>query len=322
MNFILKSFGELSREEIASLKQNDLFKKSQANWKYSEGNITYNFEYFGDNYQNKSFVAFVGNTVAAYAFIAMEREVSFFNMPIDVYIDKSQVSKKLSSLILEYLRKLANGNLIRLYYNPFLAYQIGSTDEMKFSSREEFSYKIDLDQSLQEIRGGFRKSYKSLVNSCIKRIEYLYVDKRNPDNGAFNEFREFHAKTAGKLTRSLRSWELQRELISNGDAFLINGYYQNKLVSSSYFLGTKEIYYGVAVYDREMMSQNISLGHGSIYKAIEYLKDLGAKSLNLGYWETDTELTEKEQHIQNFKRGFTISLNVKNILIIKNEVQG
>jgi FemAB family protein len=176
---------------------------------------------------------------------------------------------------------------------------------------------VDLKLSLEEIRLGFRKSYKPLVNKALR--EYDITVCQENIGCLFEEFRLLHLHVAGKQTRSLKSWKVQQELIENNEAFLVTVRDHGTLVGAGFFTYTRDIgSYSVGVYKRELHDKPI--GHGVQIKAIEYLKSKGCKKYYIGQKMTpldENPPTDKEISISHFKEGFASLVQVHPHLEIK-----
>jgi lipid II:glycine glycyltransferase (peptidoglycan interpeptide bridge formation enzyme) len=78
---------------------------------------------------------------------------------------------------------------------------------------------------------------------------------------------------------------------------------EKKLVAGNLFIcGNEEAYYGVGVYDKELMEKNIPVSHYGIFHSILYAKKTGMKYVNMN----KINITEdpKVNAISFFKRGF------------------
>lgn len=317
MNFILKKISELNDSEKDNFFQSGYFKKNTGSWKYSPININYYHEYFGPSFNNNSFVIYAGKEIVAFSLIYMDEVVSFFNMPIDININPLCQTKKIIFLINEYLLSLCKSeSQICIYFNDLLFYEFYAREDLKFDLKKEYNYYIDLSHDINTIKSNFRKSYKSLVNWSLKNVEYRIVNKELYDQSEFNSFKDFHFFVSGHTTRSEKSWELQAEMVKNNDAVLINGYFKSKLVSSSFNLINDDAYYGVGVYDRNLMAEGFGIAHGSLFMAIQYLKEIGINKYYLGIWDENQTLNEKDKNIIIFKRGLTNTLSIKNLIVV------
>ena len=165
----------------------------------------------------------------------------------------------------------------------------------------KYQLAIDLRKSIEDIRLGFRKSYKPLVNKALKEWQIEVCDKDHDQ--IFEEFRLLHLEAAGKETRSRESWTIQKEQIKNKEAFLVTVRDESKLIGAGFFNYTRDMgMYSVAAYKRELFDRPI--GHAVQMIAIEKLKELGCKTYYLGQKATSGLSTEKEISISHFKEGF------------------
>ena len=174
------------------------------------------------------------------------------------------------------------------------------------SSRDFLTYQlaIDLNQTIEEIRLDFRKSYKPLVNKALR--EWKVDVCRSDDEKIFEEFKLLHIKEAGRQTRSDESWNIQRNQIMNNEAFLVTVRDEKDLIGGGFFTHTKDIgMYSVAAYNRNLFDKPI--GHAVQMIAIERLKEIGCSSYQLGQKSThlsSSNVTDKELSISHFKEGF------------------
>ncbi|TYQ25761.1 FemAB family protein [Pseudanabaena sp. UWO310] len=169
---------------------------------------------------------------------------------------------------------------------------------------------LDISPHINDIKSGFRKSYKSLVSvgTRLWSIELL----ENSNTTVWDEFRNLHLQVSGRITRSIASWDIQLEHIRNGNAFLV--YLRNnigEMVGGGLFnLSHDEGVYSVGAYDRKLFN-NYSLGHIVQYKAIEEMKTRNIKWYKLGsrrFISESPKPTEKEISISEFKHGFASHL--------------
>lgn len=168
----------------------------------------------------------------------------------------------------------------------------------------------DLTASEAELRGGLRKSYKSLINWGLKTLRFQNVTAQSFDPAAIESFRQFHIQTAGRETRSLRSWELQGEMIKANRAELLLSYLDgDKLVGASLFLDTGETTtYGVGVYERSLFEKPLS--HAPIFMGMLRAKERGQRRFLIGDVPAAKSPQDKEFSIGWFKSGFTANLTL------------
>ena len=163
---------------------------------------------------------------------------------------------------------------------------------------------IDLTRDQDAIYADVRKSYKSLINWGRKAMHMSYVNEQNPDRALFDTMPAFHKHVAGKVTRSAKSWEQQFEAVAAGYGEASFGYDEaDELVSAVLTVdGEKEAVYFSAVYDRDKFHKPI--GHWPLWDAIVRSKARGRDRFYFGDTETAEPLSEKEEAIAFFKRGF------------------
>jgi FemAB family protein len=177
---------------------------------------------------------------------------------------------------------------------------------LKKASKNFLTYQlaIDLQLSINDIRLGFRKSYKPLVNKALKEWDTKVCEYDIDD--VFEEFRLLHLEVAGKETRNRKSWDIQKMQVKNKEALLVTVRDGDVLIGAGLFTYTKNTgSYSIGVYKRELFDKPI--GHGVQMKAIEALKEKGCKTYHIGQKTTlldDNIPTCKEMSISYFKEGF------------------
>ena len=165
---------------------------------------------------------------------------------------------------------------------------------------------VDLGRTLAEIRSGFRKSYKGLINSGLK-LWQSGISEGGGCEKSWEEFRELHRQVAGRITRSSESWDLQRMHLDCGKGFLV--WLRDpvgKMVGGGFFNSTMhECVYAVAAYDRELFDK--PLGHVVQYLAIEEMLKKRIRWYKIGTRPYPTDVpapSEKETSVGYFKEGF------------------
>jgi FemAB family protein len=168
---------------------------------------------------------------------------------------------------------------------------------------------LEVTRPIAEIKSGFRKSYKALVNSGAKWWSTFLLTQADPV--IWEEFRALHKSVAGRSTRSLDSWRTQLDAIACGAAFLVflrDG--ADKMVGGGLFYVTRdECVYAVGAYDRCLFDK--PLGHVVQYRAIEEMQRRNIRWYKLGkrsYRGDIPEPSSKELSISDFKQGFASHL--------------
>jgi hypothetical protein len=170
---------------------------------------------------------------------------------------------------------------------------------------------LDLRADLDVIKSNFRKSFKSLINWGEKNLDVSIINAGNYSPAHIKQFQDFHLRISGKKTRGNATWETQGEMVSQGQAFVIFGYFKSALVSAGLFtLGLKETYYAVGVYDRELMKRNLPLAHYSLFRAIQESKRLNIEVFNIGEIGLEGK-DEKQRQLAQFKRGLVSQCSVE-----------
>ena len=228
-----------------------------------------------------------------------------------MFDDISQKNKAYKALIKKLNETLISNDFseIMYYNNDFL---ISEYYSKTFLVEAEFNSYVDLSLPEDQLKANLRKSYKSLVNWGEKNMEYVLVDSKNPDYSRFISFKDFHISTAGRKTRSDRSWDLQYESVIANEGYLMIGYLSGIIVSGSLiFHGKREAYYGVGVYNRELMKKNIAIGHYNMFSAILQAKKIGLSLFQSGFLVSSNN-DQKELNIFRFKIGFSNTMKVYN----------
>ena len=172
---------------------------------------------------------------------------------------------------------------------------------------------IDLGLELNELHSDLSKSVKQAVKQSEK-IPMLtsIIDLHSADSeveDAFDALKTLHFASAGRLTRSEKSWEIQKEGILNGSNFISQSRILGNVVSSALFLnGNNSSFYGVSASSKEFTK--ISLSHCVVWEAIKYSKEVGMQKVFLGsqYSEKTQTVSQKEISIERFKSLFGGSL--------------
>ena len=230
---------------------------------------------------------------------------------------KKRLIKELQNLIYDLAKKLhikkcefCNMGLINLSS----WYLMWAEDAKKnFSTHHVF---VNLSLSLQEIHLKFRKSYKPLINKGLREWKVQVYEKLS--NEVFESFRLLHQSVAGRVTRTIETWRIQKEQINAGEAFLITVVNkEDTLVGGGLFTYSRDCgHYSVGVYKRELSDK--PLGHIVQMKAIETLKKNRVKWYEIGpkYLMIDKKKpTKKQLQITHFKEGFATDIIARQHLI-------
>ncbi len=173
---------------------------------------------------------------------------------------------------------------------------------------------VDLKPNMDEIRSGWRKSYRPLVTSGLRTWTVHLVEAQNPAAETWETFRQLHCRVAGRETRSRDTWDLQWVMILDGEALLVwLADAEGRMVGGGFFQFTdSEALYSVAAYDRDLFDK--PLGHVVQARAIEEFKRRGLGWYKLGelkFAGDRGQPSAKELSIGAFKQGFASHLFAK-----------
>ncbi|KAB2914675.1 MAG: hypothetical protein F9K23_13175 [Bacteroidetes bacterium] len=299
-------------QELDAFYNSTLFRDYiSSTYDYLPLNIEYKKEYCGGegDYKNTSVIIFEGDEpIVSLISYSIGTLFSFFNEPVtiisSVFENRDKEARALSLLFstLKEIAKKNNYTSILFSNNTHLL----STFFSKLTQTDlRFEAYLDLTESKEIIKSSVRKSYKSLINWSEKNMITEVVSHDNPSYEKFMSFRDFHRHVSGRITRSDKTWELQYESLLNNQAYLMLGYYNNKLASGTLVThGKKTAYYCVGVYDRELMAADVGLAHNNLLQTMYHAKDIGLKEFNLGNLPLNNT-DAKEANIFYFKTGFT-----------------
>jgi hypothetical protein len=176
-------------------------------------------------------------------------------------------------------------------------------------SETRYTRVIDLSLNLEELIASYSKSVRSVVRINPDELEDIEIihqySSQEEIEFAVDSLKELHLKSAGRRTRSQESWEIQREALANGKAFISQFRREGEIVSSAYFMRTKhDSYYGVSASIPKKNGE--SLSHLCIHHAIKYCKESNLRSFHLGdqLSHLSRSISEKEQSIEKFKSFF------------------
>ena len=233
---------------------------------------------------------------------------------VDNFPKKSQ--RKVIKSCIEFLNKLlamSNGECWRtsevsLDGDVSQWYQI-ALENGGILDKVSYEMHLDISMPIDEIRKHIRKSYRPLISSGQKNWTTLVMDRCDEEN--WNKFRALHKKVAGRITRSINTWNIQHQAIKNGHAFLV--YILNAegvMIAGGYFdMSSYQCQYSVASYDKDFSDQ--PLGHLVQYEAILTMKKKGIEIYYIGdrfYKENLPFVTNKQVDISHFKQGFSSNI--------------
>lgn len=266
--------------------------------------------------QDESFVLVKGGVPAACVFLPIEKKdgdrmISFcgtYTMaPLfkDIFVAKDVFFKIDEISIRLGVKKIMFQSdpleELHLSYNFF--------EQFKYLSSSILTYVIDLkntDDLLKSCRRGHKCDIKKMIGDS--RFSTFVVDQNNPDYNLHEAYRELHHKAAGRVTRSIESFDSQFNKLKEGNASLFGIRFENKIVACAYFEERNgKVIYASGADDPEC--GGFPLYHLMIFTAMNYYKKLGAFSIDVMQpanpgAQFDYYPDEKQLRIAFFKRGF------------------
>jgi FemAB family protein len=216
---------------------------------------------------------------------------------------KKRLEGKIIEIIQQISKKIAIKKIQLFDTNTVLSSWYLLWLERANRSFSTYQLAINLEHSIDEIRLGFRKSYKPLTNKALKDWDISICNDNLDEN--FEAFRLLHLEVVGKETRGRETWDIQKQQIVNNEAFLVMVKDNDTLIGAGLFSYTKDMgVYAVGAYKRELFDKPI--GHGVQIKAIEFLKEKNCKRYLIGQKMTaldESQPTDKEMSISHFKEG-------------------
>ena len=299
----------------------------------------YNFLYYEKRYKDshKNFVSesfmLIENNKPFFALVASsilnsrnKSKICAYENPAQI-IEASNLSRSQKKYIQKHINKLVESSSSEFLINEELFngnlscaadYLIS---KKKFSVDLNYSYFIDLTESIINLKRNIRKSNKPHINWGEREMDVTVLTSENIKWNNFLAFRDLHIREAGRETRSLETWRKQYESVLNNEAFVIHGYIKDKLVSAAIFYKSKtHCYYSVAASRRDMFDK--PLIHYIIWLAILHSKNLGILFFELGnyYPKNGSNYIPsiKEEKISHLKSGFGGQVKVSMILTNNN----
>jgi len=167
---------------------------------------------------------------------------------------------------------------------------------------------LDLRPDEKTIWSGFRKSYHSLIRRTEERFSYRLIDAGLVTPEIFETYPRLHQKAAGRQTRSPETFQMMREWVETGRAFLSQALDGERVVGCDLIITYKNYaYYGSACNDPDY-DVEWALGHFLQWKVMQTLKSRGVTYYELGWQYPGPPLsyapTAEERQIAFFKRGF------------------
>jgi hypothetical protein len=191
----------------------------------------------------------------------------------------------------------------------------------KFSkSQTRFNLVIDLRRDLKDLVNSYSKSVRSALREKVSHnICIEVIDRQSTDHAislAFQSLRDLHFYSAGRVTRSNESWNIQESFLRHGHAFITQSRRNGEIVSSAYFMNTPfDAYYGVSASSNKV--KGIPLSHLCVTTAITHCKEKGILTFHMGEQHSgfSEEISAKEKNIEKFKSFFGGEIKLEIVFI-------
>ena len=247
-------------------------------------------------------------------------EYSYYGLPGVIAINSkahSEIQDSAIKKILLHLREIGvlkelRNKSFEVIYPDLSSSKIASIEEFIALSSSAYVYferVIDLTQDENELVSNFSKSVKSAIkNSVLPEDSFRLINSNSSETtrkDSIRSLKELHFRSAGRKTRSDKSWDLQESLLKGGSIVVGLGYLEDELVHGAMFmLANGSAFYAVSANSRELLGTSIA--HPFIHKSILALKALGIEKLYMGrqFEELTRDITEKERNIAMFKSFF------------------
>jgi len=171
-------------------------------------------------------------------------ELSCFGLPI-LYLESQKgdegMYKNARKILKSELKRVLNKyDIIKVIYRDLLyANKVSFVSQYLLDigavASHYFTRAIDLSPPESKLHQEIRKSYKSLINWGKGNLLIHYEDADSVQEESIERFRQLHIQAAGRETRSQETWSLQYEMVRHGEAFLVFGEIEGKLVTAALF---------------------------------------------------------------------------------------
>jgi FemAB family protein len=165
---------------------------------------------------------------------------------------------------------------------------------------------VNLELTLDEIKGRLRKGHRSLI--LLRNKDFKIIVNNGDDPAIWSACRDFHVEYVGRQTRSDETWMIQAQQAAEGRAFIVLVYNDSEeiLGFGLFSHNSYECVYSSGVYLR--MGSGVGLGQAVQWAAIQEMKQRGLTKYFVGLKYFDNDVvppTDKEKSITNFKEGIS-----------------
>lgn len=280
---------------------------------YLPTNIDYLSAYSGPLVADESFVYCHGGQITACAFIPVENRDGHISItsagsfvPAPHFLT---ISKKIETVIMDHIDEIASR-----YQVEKIMFRIDPLERILYPYNYLLNYDY-LDASLLGYlvtanSSSMRRNHERAIRKIEqdKTISLSIMDKNNADYAIHESYRELHHKCASRVTRPKITFNLQYQMLTEGNSVLVYLKKDEQMIAATYFTysGGKAISYSAA--DDPAWS-HLPLYHIINARAIKYLNQQAVTKIDLGQpLNTSNQLfcfpDKKQKNISLFKTGF------------------
>ena len=166
---------------------------------------------------------------------------------------------------------------------------------------------IDLSKPVEQLWAGVRKGHRSDIKRAKTRCTASIWDESTITTDKFREYQALHAKDAGRVTRSQRSFDIMESWIRDGLAVLAEVALDGRAIAFAVIMNFRgRAYYGSACQDPD--HSRLGASHLLQWEVIQWLKAHGSKAYDVGHQyfgpQWHQQPSGKDISIAEFKRGF------------------
>ncbi|MFH1890133.1 MAG: GNAT family N-acetyltransferase [Candidatus Kuenenbacteria bacterium] len=275
-------------------------------------NIDYLLAYSENLESDQSFVATKNNQPVACVFLPIEKNseyksISIANsfMPAPIFINQ----KNLEQDIMNKIDQIAKENNVAK-----IMFRIDPLERQHYS----YNYLLNYDYLNVSLVGyvvdcqniDLRRNHQRAVKKIEEDPDYaIYImDKYNSDYQIHGTYRKLHHKCAGRVTRPKETYDLQFKMLEQGTAVLVGLKYKRAFIAFTYYTFSADKASSFSAAD-DPDFDHLPLYHIINKKALEYLKKLGIREMDMGQpLNTSGQLfyspDQKQKNIALFKTGF------------------
>ncbi len=278
-----------------------VFLKSLDHFLYRDDSIKLQEEVSSSYAENNSLAIYQGQLLVGYIPIYGNGITQgFFKFPTELFLNEN-INE------IDVLNELAEVRPCSLTLEVF-------ADELKtvVPVRKNVIASTNLLRAEIDFKRDLRKSYRSLVNWGRNNLDIQVFEKSNFTEASFNIIKQYYLDVSAMQEKD-RRWDHMRNMFLSETAFAVTGYLDGTLVSLTIIeYGRKIGYYSMGAYDKVMMTNSVPVSFFVLYHSICIAKSKGLENLVLGYLDSNEE-DKKLLNIFNFKKGFSESVNEKNV---------